>query len=255
MLWYKSWLETRWRFVTGAVVLMCSSAGVVLMYPKVLELMPLVPTLQVGGEIGRRIREGVELARDYRGFVWWQGFRQNLPQMATLFAVLLGTGGLLSQTSGGGILFTLSMPVSRARLLGTRAATGLAELLVLVFAAAMLIPVLSPLIGQTYGFGGALVHAFCLFVACTVFFSLAFLLSTVFTDVWRPLTIALGIAIAIALVEQVFREASRHSIFGVMTGELYFREGRLPWTGLFLSAAASAAMLYGATVTTRHRDF
>ena len=51
--------------------------------------------------------------------------------MWTLFAVLLGTGGLLSQASGGGALFTLSLPVSRNRLLGVRAATGLAELLVL----------------------------------------------------------------------------------------------------------------------------
>ena len=44
--------------------------------------------------------------------------------------MLLGTGGLLSQAIGGGALFTLSLPVSRERLLGVRAATGLAELAV-----------------------------------------------------------------------------------------------------------------------------
>jgi hypothetical protein len=30
MLWYKAWLETRWRFVIGLVVLMASACALVL---------------------------------------------------------------------------------------------------------------------------------------------------------------------------------------------------------------------------------
>src|SRR6266545_8206723 len=144
MLWYKSWLETRWRFIIGVVLLMCSAAGTVLAYPKVLQLMPLLPNVEVSGELGRRIREAAELARDYRGYVWSQWFRQNLMQMWTLLAVLLGTGGLLSQTSGGAALFTLSLPASRTQLTGVRAAAGLAELLVLALIPSLLISLLSP---------------------------------------------------------------------------------------------------------------
>ena len=33
MLWYKSWLETRWRFLIGLALLMLSAAGTVLYYP------------------------------------------------------------------------------------------------------------------------------------------------------------------------------------------------------------------------------
>ena len=69
MLWYKAWLETRWRFLIGLVLLMCSAAGVVLVYPRVMQLLPLVPAADAGGEIGRRIREGAVLAREYRGYV------------------------------------------------------------------------------------------------------------------------------------------------------------------------------------------
>ena len=85
-----------------------------------------------------------------------------MTQMLSLFAVLLGTGGLLSQASGGGALFTLSLPVSRKRLLGVRAATGLAELLALAFVPPLLLPLLSPAVGQSYGIGDALVHGACL---------------------------------------------------------------------------------------------
>src|SRR5260370_547814 len=165
MLWYKSWLETRSRFLIGLVLLMISGAGTVLAYPQVLKLMPQVSALDVSGEIGRRIKESVELAREYRGYVWSQWFGQNLTQIWTLFAVLLGTGGLLSQASGGGALFTLSLPATRNRLLGVRAATGLAELLVLAFVPSLLLSVLSPTIGQTYAIGESLIHSACLFIA------------------------------------------------------------------------------------------
>ena len=255
MLWYKSWMETRWRFLIGLVMLMCSAAGAVFVYPKVVKLMPLVPALDAGGEIGRRIRESAELAREYRGYVWSQWFRQNLSQMWTLFAALLGTGGLLSQTSGGAALFTLSLPVSRSRLLGVRAAAGLAELLVLAFVPSLIIPLLSPAVGETYAVRDALIHSACLFIAGAAFFSLAFLLSTVFSDVWRPLLIALSVAVVLAVCGQVFRDLSRYGIFRVMSAEDHFRTGNPPWKGLLASAAASAAMLYGAAINIARRDF
>jgi ABC-2 type transport system permease protein len=255
MLWYKSWLETRSRFLIGLVLLLLSACSTVLTYPEVVKLLPLAPKVDLGGEIGRRVSESMEMARDYRGYVWSQWFRQNMPQMWGLFAVLLGTGGLLAQSSGGGALFTLSLPATRNRLLGVQAATGLAELLVLAFVPSLLLPVLSPTIGQTYGIGDAMVHSACMFIGGAVFFSLALLLSSVFSDVWRPLLILLCVATVLALFEHVFRDMSRYSLFGVMSAEVYFRGGGLPWLGLLASAALSVAMLYAASRNIARQDF
>jgi hypothetical protein len=255
MLWYKSWLETRWRFVIGLVVLVCSGAGVVLWYPEVVKRLPLAATVDLNGFGGRQIREGAELAREYRGYVWWEWFRQSLRETWTIFAVLLGTGGLLSQTSGGAALFTLSMPVSRTRLLGVRAATGLAELLVLAIVPALVVPLFSPAIGQTYSAWDALVHGVCLFIAGTVFFSLAFLLSTVFSDVWRPAAITLALSYVLSFGEQASAGMSRFGILRIMSAQSYFRGGELPWFGLLAAMMASAAMLYAATVNIARRDF
>jgi len=255
VLWYKSWLETRWRFLIGLALLICSAAAVVFAYPRVVKLLPLAPTLYDKGEIGRRIRESVELAREYRGYVWSQWFRQNLTQLWTICAALLGSGGLLAQAGGGAALFTLSMPVSRSRLVGYRAATGLAELIVLAFVPSLLIPLLSPAVGETYGVGNALVHSACLFVGGAAFFSLALLLSTIFSDVWRPFLIVLVLAVVLAFYEPIFRGLSRYSIYRVMSAEAFFRSGELPWAGLIASAAASTAMLYGAAAAIARRDF
>ncbi len=256
MLWYKAWLETRWRFLIGLVLLALSACAVVVGYPEVVKLLSSVPTIEVNGEIGRRIKDVVELSRSYRGYVWSQWFHQNLLQTWTIFAVLLGTGGLLSQaSSGGGALFTLSLPVTRNQLLAVRAATGLAELAILAFVPSLVLPALSPAIGESYSVADVLVHGACLFVAGTVFFSLAFLLSTVFNDVWRPLLLALGVAIAIGLAEQVSRDLSRYGVFRVMSAEVYVREGGVPWLGLLLSAAVSLSMLYAATKNIARQDF
>lgn len=249
MLWYKSWLETRWRFLIGLALLLCSAGATAFTYPEVVKLLPLVPA-HVSGELGRRIKESADLVREYRGYVWSEWFRQNLPQIWTLFAVLLGTGGLLTQPSNG-TLFTLSMPVSRNRLFGTRTATALAELFALAVIPSLLIPLFSPSIGQTYSVASALIHSACLFIAGSVFFSLTSLLSTLLGDIWRPLLIALAIAIVIALSEQLLH----FGIFHVMSGESFFRQGELPWTGLFASVALSVAMQYGAAINLAHRDF
>jgi hypothetical protein len=176
-------------------------------------------------------------------------------QLWALFAVLLGTGGLLAQASGGGALFTLSLPVSRRWLLWVRAATALAELAILAMVPALLLPVLSPAVGEAYSVTDAVVYGVCMFVAGSTLFSLTFLLSTVFSDVWRPPLIVLCFAALVSLVRQIAGGPSSASLLGVMTAETYFRGNGLPWVGLLLTTAASAALLYAASLNIARRDF
>jgi len=56
-------------------------------------------------------------------------------------------------------------------------------------------------------------HAGCLFIAGSIFFSLSFLLSTVFSDLWRPLLIALCAAFALRLFEEAFHDFLPSGIF------------------------------------------
>jgi ABC-type transport system involved in multi-copper enzyme maturation permease subunit len=255
MLWQKSWLETRWRFLIGLALLVFSAGANVMLYPQMLKLLPLGAKLDIGGELGRQVAQSIELASTYRGYVWSQWFLKNMPQQWGIFAVLLGTGGLLAQSSSGSALFTLSLPITRARLLTIRAATALLELLVLALVPSLVISIVSPAVGETYSVADAIVHGACIFVGGTVFFSLAFLLSTVFVDVWRPLVIAVCVAGALSVADQLARTPSSYSIYRVMTAESYFRAGALPWPGLVAAALASTAMLYAATRNIARQDF
>ena len=252
MLWYRCWLETRWRFLIGLGIMATSAASTVLTYPEVLELMPLASSVNIDGEIGRRISESVAISSTYGGYLWSNLFDQNLTQMGTLFAVLLGTAGPLSHASGHGTLFMLSLPVSRNRLFYVRAATGLIELLLLALVPSLLVILFSPAIAQSFALTDSLVYGLCLFLVATLFFSFALLLSTVFADVWRPLLITCVIAFIMAMVSFAL---DTWSIFTVMSGENYFRVGSPPWLGLLFSVILSVMLLYGAAYNLASRDF
>ena len=257
MLWHKAWLETRWRFISALLILTVLAGGNVYDYLATERLLPRLnattgpPAAEATG-LGGMIREAIELQKDFRGFIWYQAFRQNLVQMGVLFAVLLGCGGLLNEATKGSSLYTLSLPVTRRRLLGVRTGTGLAELFAVAMVPPLVIPLLAPSIGQQFSVVDALAHGLCLFFGGAVFFSLASFLSTLFGDVWRPLLIAIGIACAIALASFA---APQLAIFSVMNGESYFRYGTLPWTGLLVSAVLAMALLYSAAETLERRDF
>jgi ABC-type transport system involved in multi-copper enzyme maturation permease subunit len=254
MLWYKAWIDTRLRFLVGLALLSCSVAFVVLAYPRVLQLLPSTPDMG-NSELGRQISEALAIAREYRGYVWSQVFQKNVIQMWTLFAVILGSGSVAAYGLGSGTLFTLSLPVSRTALVWARAVIGLAEIFALAIVPALLVSVLSPAIGESYSAGAAIVHALCLAIGGAVFFALAVLLSTAFTDIWRPLLIALAVTAVIGLCESALARVSPYGLFRMMSGESFFRTGRIPWMGLVASAAATALMLAGAARNFARRDF
>src|SRR5262245_57331118 len=132
MLWHKAWLETRWRFIAGLLTLTIMTGGGVYDYLATQRLLPQlaattpVPAAEATG-LAAAIRDAIDVQKNFRGFTWYQTFRGNLTQMGVLFALLLGCGGMLHETSKRSALFTLSLPVTRSQLLGARVGTALAE--------------------------------------------------------------------------------------------------------------------------------
>jgi hypothetical protein len=258
MLWQKAWLETRGRFLCGLVLIGIVGFGVIYDFRATERLLPVVrsidpSTIDTSGLIGAAIKESLQARQTFRGFVWFQWYRQNLTYLVVIFAALLGSGGLLAK-SGGATLFTLSLPVSRDRLIGTRAAIGLAELFALAIVPSLVLPLLAPSIGQSYSLADVFVHGACMFVVGAVFFSLAALLSNEYADVWRPVLIACVVAACLGMLEYI-PALSPYGMFRVMNGETYYRHAGLPWIGLLLNAALAAALLRTAAVKLAHRDF
>jgi len=253
MLWHKAWLETKWRFLTGLCVLALLAMGAVFQYPHAKELLPLVAVPQSDGMVARAIRESVELSQTFRGYVWLHAISQNFLQMGTLFAVLLGSGGL--RTEAVGSLYTLALPFSRRALMTTRAATGLVELFAVIMIPSLLLAVLAPAIGERYPVVDAVVHGVSVFAVTAVFFGLTFWLATAYSDVWRPGLIACGVALGLALCETVLAGTVSFGLFHVARAESYFREARVPWVGLLFATGVAGLMVQRAIVAVERQDF
>jgi ABC-type transport system involved in multi-copper enzyme maturation permease subunit len=252
MLWHKAWLETRGRFIAGLLLLTVLAGAKVYEYVVTLRMMPAAEAVADNSPLGNAIREAIAVQREFRGFIWYTAFRDNLTQLGVLFAVLLGCGGLLAEAKKGSAMFTLSLPVTRRRLLGVRAATGLAQCFALAMVPPLAISLLAPSVGQHFSVVDALAHGLCLFFVAALFYSLASFLSTLFGDFWRPMLIALVIVCVAAAAQFV---APEYGLFKVMSGETYFKTGALPWVGFLTTAVLASAFLYSAAETLERRDF
>jgi hypothetical protein len=254
MLLYKSWLDTRWRFLLALVALLVFACGTVMSFPTVQKLLAAIEpaTLTANESLQQELQESIETSRTFRGYAWSEWFAGNFPALLVVVAALLGSGSPLVK-GGSGALFTLALPVSRRQWIGTRAGLGIAELFAVALAPSIALAALAPLVGQQFSLSEAVVYGLCASVVASLFLGAAMFLSTLFNDVWRPLLLTCLAAIAIAAVGMALPED--HGLFAAMGGRSYFYDGSLPWAELLLSAAAGAALIYAAAANVARRDF
>lgn len=250
MLWHKAWIDTRWRFLLGLALLLVLACGSSLVFPRVRDFLgsmqlPLVED----EEAAASFRETLEFLRTFRGYAWSQWFSQNFPVLLTIMAALLGSGSPLVK-GGSGALFSLALPVARGRWIGTRAGTAAAELLVLALIPSLVFAALAPVVGDRFAVTEAIAYGISGFLGASLFLGLAVLLSTLFSDVWRPLLLTCVAAVVVAVVVP-----HDHGLFQAMGGRSYFFTGTLAWPELLVSALAAAGLVYAAGAQIARRDF
>ncbi len=156
----------------------------------------------------------------YPLYIWLSlshGFLQFLWVVA---AVLLGLGGLLRERAAGASNFTLSLPVSRSRLVTARAIVGAVEATVLGFIPGLLVVVLSPFAGLSYPLGQSLIFGALLVTGGLVFYSLGFFLSHLLPGEYTAPGVGLGLIATYYVLTKLPRLESL-SVFDAMDGKLH----------------------------------
>jgi hypothetical protein len=234
MVWRKAWYDTRWRFAILLAVLAAIACFNVFEW---LAVQTIVPKLDAsgagpGGRVASALAEALAAEQTFRGYIWYEWFSQNFRTCIVLFAALLGSGSALS-TSGRGLLFSLTLPVSRGRWLAARAAIGIAEVLALAVVPSLEIALI--------------------FVLGGVFFALAMLVSSFVDDFGRAIVLTAVAAIVLAFAEAAL--PAGHGLFAGLSGGAYFRNGTLPWLELLGGAVLTLALFYAAAAWLARRDF
>jgi hypothetical protein len=239
-LFHKAWLESRARFLCALIALCGLVATVVL--------------------VSRGFRSGYE-ARfpndplPYTKYIWLAVFTYYLQGTWIIAAVLLGLGGVVRE---GASSYTLALPVKRSQLIGSRCIVGIAESLIVATAPALLIPVLSPFVGQTYSWQQAILLSLLMDVAGAVFFGFGLLLSATFKGEFTAPVIALC-AVGVYFVGIRARWLHAFSVLDVMSGDDYvngvYSLVGVPWVGVFCSLAVAALLFIASKEMIRLRDF
>src|SRR5579883_1040266 len=220
MLWMKGWFETRWRF------LFCVGFGVFVLIN--------VAADNVAADQPFAIAKLVNV----------------LAFFFALIAIMLGGAGINTQaafraTKGlhGSMYFTLALPVSRFRLLATRAAIGVLELTAVIMLICAGIWATVPQLRAQMTLPEFLVYGFALALSTASFYSVSVLLGT-FLDgqwqIWGSMIFIIGL-----------RYASVHlpvpaalDLFRPLTTDSPLATHVLPWSGMAMSVVLAAILFF-----------
>jgi hypothetical protein len=244
MLWYKSWLETRWLFVVALSILMVFSLWSVLRFPDAVR----------GGIHDLQLHHRPNAAA--RGVATYTQVEifEKVTLLWTILSVILGTGGLLKERLVGTAPFLLSLPTSRKRLLAVRCTVSVFQAACLALAAYAIVPLTFPLVHQSYPIGLALRYALILMISGISFVVYGILISVVLEGSHWPGIIGATTAF-LSLAAGQLAPSGRFALFQVLSGESYYRYGVVPWTGISISLAIGSVMLAFSLWIVKWQDF
>jgi ABC-2 type transport system permease protein len=161
MLFYKTWLESRTRFLLSAIALAALAAVFIIFNHD-------VRTIVTDHDVS------------YGEYIWRGIFKGHVRDVYVILILMLGLGGLDRERSHGTTTYTLALPVSRWWLVLTRGVTGIVETTVLAFLPAAMVPILSPYIHESYRWSAAMQFAALWTVGGTFIFAMGFISSVLF---------------------------------------------------------------------------
>lgn len=228
----KEWLEIRGKLIWGLVVFSLLAAGIPLLHPLLTSLafVPLDPGAL--NQIPPGMREGLlsgmeRMRQDYDFYLWSQWAGKNLTQAGGILAVILGMGVVAGEYKQKTAFFLLARPISRVRILGSKFASGITCLAIVIFASTLVMLFTARLTGGHFSWGAQMALVVPPFFGAVLIFAL-----TAFFSSLSPgaLPAAAGglIATTCSVLSHYFLKSNTLNILYHMAGVQLFEEGIFP---------------------------
>jgi ABC-2 type transport system permease protein len=243
LLWYKAWLETRGRFLACLITL-------------TLFCFIFVHRAQEIAFRGDGLWRPGGLA-DFNRLLFVN--QQFLVIMWVLSVVLLGMGGLVRERALGVSTFTLSLPVSRARLFAVRVAMGIVQAAALAVLPWCAVFLASSSAGMPIRVSQVFFYVFLLLGGGLSYFAMAILVSSFVEGEYTAPAISFGGVLLTAIAFDAWLRP--FSLWRLIAGDLsidrrtYLLSPSFAWHGVSASLAAALFMLLVALQRIRKRDF
>lgn len=236
MLWYKTWLETRARFLTSLATLVIFCAVFV-------------------GHAQSLIRP--QWKSDFNRLLFVN--QQFVVIIWILAVVLLGMGGIVREKAIGTSSLTLSLPVSRARLLVVRVGMGVMQAVALAIVPWITVVVVLWLADKPIGIVQIGSYVLLLIGGGLVYFAMAVLVSSLIAGEYTAPALAIGVVLLGAIVFDAWLRS--FNLWRLVTGDLsidrstFLLSRHLPLPGLLASLFAAALLVLASISIVQRRDF
>ncbi|MBL8228314.1 MAG: hypothetical protein JNL98_07550 [Bryobacterales bacterium] len=255
MLWYKSWLELRFRVLCTLFILFCLAAFITFSASGFASNESRVQRLvsAIGGGVNHSGISPVETAAIASAMFLVAAV------IAPVMSLMLAGGGMNTQTNygmtpgfHGSMLYTLSLPVTRRQLLWTRAGLGAACYGVSLILCVALIGVAYPLCGVPVSPANLVRFLPGLFAGSAFFYGLAVLLSAVLDEFWGGMA---GFLIIGFLAGYSGGDKARiGEVTSLMRGLSILRGQEWPLLAACLWTVAGLALIYAASLWVERRE-
>jgi hypothetical protein len=233
MLWYKGWLESRWK-----LLFLLGGQGFILISLYSMASKPAAP-----------------------GAKPMLGITGIFTIFGTMLTSMLSGSGINTQPSfqaakglRGSTYFTLSLPVSRLRLLAIRASLGWLELIPLIGTLCFGIWAAFPIVRATATAAEMLQYAGVVLACSSMFYSISVLLSTFLDELWR----VWGTMIAAGSLWLAFdktRLAEPVNMFRAMGEGSPLLAHTMPWGAMVFSVGMAVVFFIVAWRVVRVREY
>jgi hypothetical protein len=235
MFWYKGWLETRFK-----LLFLVGFATLLLFFQYSVRNAATPP----GGK------------NPALGFVMF-----STPGLVLMLCAILGGAGIATQPSfqaskglHGSMLFTLSLPVSRLRLLAIRASIGWLEVAGVVVALCCGMWLVSPVFRAMSTFAEMMEYAGTLIACATALYCLSVLLATFLDDQWRAWGTMLA-SVALWWLSINTPLPASANIFRAMREGSPLLAHTVPWTAMAFSLGLAAILFFAAMKVVQTREY
>ena len=232
MLWYKSLREIRTVTLVGMAAMAAMCVLVVLNQ--------------------QTMRAHADAPMTYVAYIWKSVYNSIGRDIFFILCVILGSGGLLQERAHGTAGFTLALPVSRRKIVMTRAVVGYAGVLAIAAVPIFALPIASRYIGEHYPIAQAF-GFFALWAACgAVFYGFTFLLAHRIEGDYLAVLLAIPSLMLYGVLLNLpwLARLPMLNIFHIINGEdmPFFNEAQhllvtpLPWLSLAVMLGVSAVL-------------
>jgi hypothetical protein len=231
MLWYKGWLETRLKllFILGIIGLFLYATH-------------------------------LDIPNARTSFILFQVTSFGQMMALTICAMLAGAGintqPALQATKGlhGSTLFTLSLPVSRLRLIAVRAGIGWLETVCAIALYYSAMWFYSPLLRAKVAPFDLVKYAVTLIVCASVIYCLSVLLAAFLDEIWRVYSTMFGAGLLVWLSSHFSLPTSIDFVRAAGKNSPLFTHS-MPWSAMVFSLGLSVALFYAALKVAQAREY